>query len=291
MNEEKYLFRSFICIYRKKDLSLRLNFIVKLLMNNITSMKKLFLLFAFCSVAVLQAIAAPIQANQWNVLKFRASLSNDEVEAIIFEYTMLGDTTINDTTYTKIMERETLTSKRKRYVAAIRQEQDKVYVNYDNIEYLLYDFNAKVGDEIIAFGGLDHPTTLCKNTVTDVHITENGQRILTVRIIEVGDDDKEFQEEAQWIEGIGSSHGLLHTGVAYCCGFSHYLQCAYSGDEQIYERTDDSFAQFGCEYNSTTALPNVSTDTETTATKTVHNGQILIHRNKKVYNMMGIEIK
>ena len=216
-------------------------------------MKKISLLLVICCSAFVQAIAVPIGANQWNVLKFHAYLGLDKEDAVIYEYTLIGDTTINNISYAKVMERETLTSDSPKYAAAIRQEENKVYVCYDDKEYLLYDFGAKAGDEIMVWGGLDHPTTLCKNRVKDVQTTEDGKRILTIEIADdIPDvtDEEQFRETAQWIEGIGSTHGLLHTGITYPGGSFHYLQCAYSNGVQVYERKDDYFAQFGCEYNS-----------------------------------------
>lgn len=194
-----------------------------------------------------------IQANQWNVLEFRAIGFGGKEEAVIYEFTLSSDTIINDVTYTKVMQRATLTSDAPKYAAAIRQEGNKVYVCHDSKEYLLYDFGAKVGDEIMIWGGLDHPTTLCKNEVKDVQTTDDGKRILTIGIADdIPDvsDEEQFRETAQWIEGIGSTNGLLHTGVTYPGGSSHYLQCAYSDGVQVYERTGDTFAEYGCEYNS-----------------------------------------
>lgn len=151
------------------------------------------------------------------------------------------------------MQRATLTSDGLKY-AAIRQEEDKVYVCYDGKEYLLYDFGAKAGDERMVWGGLDHPATLCKNRVKDVQTTEDGKRVLTIEIADnIPDvtDEEQFRETVQWIEGIGSTHGLLYTGVTYPGGSYHCLQCAYSDGVQVYESNkDDYFAQFGCEYNS-----------------------------------------
>lgn len=194
-----------------------------------------------------------IQANQWNVLEFRAIGFGGKEEAVIYEFTLSSDTIINNVTYTKVMQQATLISDAPKYAAAIRQDGDKVFVCHDRKEYLLYDFGAKVGDEIMVWGGLDHPTTLCKNRVKGVQTTEDGKRILTIEIadyISDASDEEHFRETAQWIEGIGSTNGLLYTGVTYPGGSFHYLQCAYSNGVQVYERKDDYFAQFGCEYNS-----------------------------------------
>lgn len=185
-----------------------------------------------------------IQANQWNVLEIQAYIDR----LVISEFTLSSDTIINNVTYTKVMQRATLTSDAPTYAAAIRQEDDKVFVCYDSKEYLLYDFGAKAGDEILVWGGLDHPTTLCKNIVKDVQTTADGKRVLSVEIKH--NTETELKDEAQWIEGIGSTHGLLYTGVTYTGGPFHYLQCAYTNGTQVYERTGDTFAEYGCEYNS-----------------------------------------
>lgn len=216
-------------------------------------MKRISLLFAICSTAFVQAIALSMGVNQWNVLEFHAIGFGGKEEAVIYEFTLSSDTIINDVTYTKVMQRATLTSDAPKYAAAIRQEGDKVFVCHDSKEYLLYDFGAKAGDEIMVWGGLDHPTTLCKNRVKGVQTTEDGKRILTVEIADCipdASDEEQFRETAQWIVGIGSTNGLLHTGVTYPGGSSHSLQCAYSNGVQVYKREDDYFAQFGCEYNS-----------------------------------------
>lgn len=210
-------------------------------------MKKLNLLVFLCIIMnsyCVHITAAPISANQWNVLEIQAYIDR----LVIYEFTLSSDTIINNVTYTKVMQRATLTSDAPTYAAAIRQENDKVFVCHDSKEYLLYDFGAKAGDEILVWGGLDHPTTLCKNIVKDVQTTADGKRVLSVEIKH--NKETELKDEAQWIEGIGSTHGLLYTGVTYTGGPFHYLQCAYTNGTQVYERTGDTFAEYGCEYNS-----------------------------------------
>ncbi len=144
-------------------------------------MKRISLLFAICSTAFVQAIALSMGVNQWNVLEFRAIGFGGKEEAVIYEFTLSSDTIINDVTYTKVMQRATLASDAPKYAAAIRQEGDKVFVCHDSKEYLLYDLGAKAGDEIIVWGGLAHPTTLCKNRVKDVQTTEKRETYIDYR--------------------------------------------------------------------------------------------------------------
>ena len=225
-----------------------------------------------------------IQANQWNVLEFRAILGAEKEEAVIYEFTLSSDTIINNVTYTKLMQRATLTSDAPTYAAAIRQKNDKVFVCYDSKEYLLYDFGAKTGDEILIWGGLDHPTTLCKNIVKNVQTTADGKRILSVEISH--SEEPEFKDEAQWIEGVGSTHGLLHTGVTYTGGSFHYLQCAYTNGAQVYERTGDTFAEYGCEYNNLhSQLENNSVTPQ--AVKYLRNGQLFLQLGEQSYDVLG----
>ena len=253
-------------------------------------MKKTLLLLAFCGLTTLQAIAVPIEANQWNVLEFRAIGFDGKEEAVIYEFTLSADTIINNETYAKVMQRATLTSDAPKYAAAIRQEEDKVYVCHDNKEYLLYDFGAKAGDEIMVWGGLDHPTTLCKNRVKDVQTTDDGKRILTIGIADSDpdvSDEEQFRETAQWIEGIGSTNGLLHTGVTYPGGSSHYLQCAYYNGVQVYERKDDYYAQFGCEHNSNIGDNLESTRVTDSPIKYMKDGRLFLKVGDAVYDILG----
>lgn len=224
-----------------------------------------------------------ITANQWNVLEFRAILDAEE-ETVIYEFTLSSDTTINNVTYAKIMQRKTLTSDAPTYAAAIRQDGDKVFVCYDSKEYLLYDFGAKAGDEMFIWGGLHHPTTLCQNVVKDVQLTEDGKRVLSVEITD--DVNPDMQETAQWIEGIGSTNGLLYTGITYLGGLMHYLQCAYTNGVQVYERTNDTFAEYGCEYNSDhTGLDHTTTAPQ--AVKYLRNGQLFLQLGEQSYDALG----
>lgn len=221
-----------------------------------------------------------ITANQWNVLEIQAYIDR----LVISEFTLSSDTIINNVTYTKVMQRATLTSDAPTYAAAIRQEDDKVFVCYDSKEYLLYDFGAKAEDEILVWGGLDHPTTLCKNIVKDVQTTADGKRVLSVEIKH--NTEAELKDEAQWIEGIGSTHGLLYTGVTYTGGPFHYLQCAYTNGTQVYERTGDTFAEYGCEYNSDyTRLDNISAAPQTV--KYLRNGQLFLQLGEQFYDVLG----
>lgn len=253
-------------------------------------MKKLLLLLAFCSLTALQAIAVPIEANQWNVLKFRAIGFGGKEETVIYEFMLSSDTIINGVTYTKVMQRATLTSDAPQYAAAIRQDGNKVYVCHDSKEYLLYDFGAKVGDEIMVWGGLDHPTTLCKNKVKDVQTTDDGKRILTIGIADSDPDvsgEEQFRETAQWIEGIGSTNGLLHTSVTYPGGSFHFLQCAYSNGVQVYERKDDYYAQFGCEYNSNIGDNLESIRVTDSPVKYMKDGRLFLKVGDAVYDILG----
>ena len=255
-------------------------------------MKKFNLLLLLSIVIVsthyVHITAAPISANQWNVLEIQAYIDR----LVIYEFTLSSDTVINNIVYTKVMQRATLTADAPTYAAAIRQEDDKVFVCYDGKEYLLYDFGAKAGDEILIWGGVDHPTTLCKNIVKDVQVADDGKRILNTEIVDRTDvpEAAQLRETAQWIEGVGSTHGLLYTGVTYTGGSFHYLQCAYTNGAQVYKRTGDTFAEYGCEYNSDhTRMENTSAAPQ--AVKYLQNGQLMLQLGEQVYDVFGRPVR
>ncbi|MBQ5625620.1 MAG: leucine-rich repeat domain-containing protein, partial [Paludibacteraceae bacterium] len=74
-------------------------------------------------------------------------------------YRLGQDTIINQHTYTIVNRYSTMqgAKARKEYVAAVRFTDDKkVYIFYDNTEYLLYDFNVQEGDKIEVFAGINN---------------------------------------------------------------------------------------------------------------------------------------
>jgi hypothetical protein len=161
-------------------------------------------------------------------------------------------------------------------------------------EYLAYDFSAQVGDTLEVFSGLDtYSTYPC---VVDSVAIDPRTKLRTITLhqicrIDEGGIVEEFDDmQMTWIEGVGSPVGFLfsHLPCGYVGGPSYQLLCAYKGDELKY--TGPLYEEYGCEYNTATNVEDVTTPTSPFS-KTLHNGHLLILRDGKTYNIMGMEVK
>ena len=191
--------------------------------------------------------------DTWNILVKTGSV-HPPVEAT-YRYQLAQDTVIGDYTYTAVVSKainDALDAPR--YVAAVRFTDDrKVYIYYDNAEYLLYDFNVQEGDELEVFAGINNYTSEIKTykcTVTGIeqYACVGCPATITLEVHNHPDDFREFYRQTQWIERVGDINGFLN-GINHYVemdgGGSEYLLCAYiEGDELKY--TGDLYEEYGC---------------------------------------------
>ena len=81
--------------------------------------------------------------NQWNILSYSyLGAYNPLAGAITYKYVFGKDILINDKTYVELMRYSTTdTTEMGTYICALRfTENKKVYIHYDNAEYLLNHF-------------------------------------------------------------------------------------------------------------------------------------------------------
>lgn len=198
--------------------------------------------------------------DTWNVLelKYRYSSYTTKEDFETWRYYLAQDTIINNYTYTAVTRQTTkvpegvypFTIPEPKYVAAVRFTDDrKVYIYYDNTEYLLYDFNVQPGDELTVFAGINHYHSHHTNTiqVDEVFGTEIS---LSVFPDFYGDVRPTCFGVTKWVEGVGDLCGFI-TGAD--CGLSEYqtaLLCAYKDGNTEYTTEYEEYAEYGCEYNS-----------------------------------------
>ena len=198
--------------------------------------------------------------DTWNVLelKYRYSSYTTKEDFETWRYYLAQDTLINNYTYTAVTRQTTkvpegvypFTIPEPEYVAAVRFTDDrKVYIYYDNTEYLLYDFNVQPGDELTVFAGINHYHSHHTNTirVDEVFGTEIS---LSVFPDFSGDERPACFGVTKWVEGVGDLCGFI-TGAD--CGLSEYqtaLLCAYKDGNTEYTTEYEEYAEYGCEYNS-----------------------------------------
>ena len=237
--------------------------------------------------------------DTWNVFVKNGSVYPPHEET--YRYQLAQDTVIGEHTYTAVVSKainDALDAPH--YVAAVRFTDDrKVYIYYDNAEYLLYDFNVQEGDELEVFAGINNYTSDIKTykcTVTSIeqYACVGCPAAITLEVHNHPNDFREFYRQTQWIEGVGDINGFLNGLNGYINipgNAAEYLLCAYKGDELKY--TGPLYEKYGCEYNegdTINAVENVSPSIPS-AQKIIKDGQVLILRNGKTYTMQGQEVK
>ena len=196
--------------------------------------------------------------NTWNTIDFDGMRFEETAET--WQYKLANDTIINNQKYTIVNRYWTADrNNTKQYVAAVRFTDDrKVYIYYDNAEYLLYDFNVQEGDELEVFAGINNYTSEIKTykcTVTGVeqYACVGCPAAITLEVHNHPNDFREFYRQTQWIEGVGDINGFLN-GINHYVevdgGYTYCLLCAYHDEEQVYTTDNEKLASYNCEYNA-----------------------------------------
>ena len=184
------------------------------------------------------------------------------------------------------------------YIGAMRFAEDKkVFVYYDNNEYLLYDFNVQIGDTLNIFGGIEYyiDNKTLPHIVVNIDTLDDGRiKIISDAILqeEINGIIHEEKRQKIWIEGIGSLDGIVYNTATTMYGSGKkVLLCAYHNNDCCYTTDYTSYASLGCVYNDSffTATEEVNSYAPS-AQKIMYNGQLLILRDGKTYNVMGVEV-
>ncbi|MBS2101017.1 T9SS type A sorting domain-containing protein [Carboxylicivirga linearis] len=201
-----------------------------------------------------------------------------------------NDTVLNDTTY------QVITTDSWGTMGAIRQDSCLVYYkpmenNTFQNEFVLYDFGITESFTIQMYN-LEDPLTFYVQEIDSVEI--NGTKHKRIRF----QNDDYLTIGQYWIEGIGSSGGLLkpfyYTEIPTCencCGVEENLVCLTVNDELIYISENYS----DCD-NLITSINNNATEETLQYFHDNNSLQItaknnLIINSIKVYNSQGILIQ
>ena len=188
----------------------------------------------------------PSLCDEWNILEI-SNLTCGGCEAYrTFTSQLTTDTVINEIVYTRLIEDGT-------YRGALRENQNIYYIPAGSThEYLLYAFNARVGDVLsnlwIGRMGSDNPDGW---TMTVLEKLETNPRtiILSTGYTHPEEGLEAFPLYITWIEGVGLSNGPVggKRYDSYADSRAHVVLCAYKNGEQVY--TSATGEQYGCEYN------------------------------------------
>ena len=188
----------------------------------------------------------PSLCDEWNVLHEPFSCVGIYCRLQTLIYRLTTDTLIQDVNYVKLMEQE---GPYTHFKGAMREgtNRDIYYIPADSThEYLLYAFNAQVGDTLsnLWVGG-------CGRDYQGVvqAISNGSPRIFTIGV-KFGDESDDYLYPIRWIEGVGSPETPMGMAVVPDVPADigvYTLLCAYKNGEQVYSSSKSE--RYGCEFN------------------------------------------
>ena len=192
----------------------------------------------------------PSLCDEWNVLEISNVTCGYCEEYRTYNFHLTTDTVIGGLLYSQLI-------KDGAYKGALREGNNRdIYCVPAGCsqEYLLYAFNAQVGDSLknIWVGGYSSWIPDVRSViVSEIKQTTPRTIELEVHYYEAPDAYEESIRNLTWIEGIGMPSGPMgaECSVFNGCADSKakLLLCAYKNGEQVY--VSDWGEQYGCEYN------------------------------------------
>lgn len=168
-----------------------------------------------------------------------------------------GDTLIDTKNYHKISKLTEISSWDPfptTHIASVREEDSLWWFikSGDTIEYLLYDFSVTIGETISIFNPWIFEQSVLVVTSLD-SILIQGQYRKRINLL------NPLNEIEFWIEGIGSSNGIIYSGQA-TWDEGHLLMCFHENDTLAYinpEFNDCNYTTTGIDDNKTIVSANV----------------------------------
>ena len=204
-------------------------------------MKQLYFFISFLFVTQISTSQSLIDTTKlWNEVE---CFSGPFVACQTKSYKFQGDTVINSYQYKKLFFTLDTLLMNWSLTGAIREVGQKVYYNnFNNADYLLYDFAANVGDTI-------EPISFClsnyliADSVDTVIVNGSPRRRLIFNFMPCL-----YTEE--WIEGMGSTHGIVNRLIVYGdlpADYGTELLCFWQNDtiNWINQSYNDCYVTFG----------------------------------------------
>lgn len=195
----------------------------------------------------------PSLCDEWSILSVFSDLGPERTVYQTFHYRLTVDTIIEGQRYFQLEEEG-------KYIGAMREgnDADIYYIPAGSThEYLIYAFNAKVGDKLdnLWFGGnLDDSYYIENAEIADIESSYPKRYVVNIdykhMYNEYNDTSDIIHRHLIWIEGVGFENG---GPAGYDCidcvgGAGLVILCANKDGEQIY--TSEYGDEYGCEYNS-----------------------------------------
>ena len=204
-------------------------------------------------------------------------------------YKMGDDTIVDNLVYKKVMATDyfesdtTLTNYELRFI--VREDSNIVYVRiynnfYDQLsdEFIAYNFNLNTGDTItlpVVIGGqINLENNLYRVDSVD-NVLINSTSLKRIYIY-----NTMFDITEEWIEGIGSSHGLFESGFKIDWGGSR-LGCVWQSGDLLYG-SGDCLIYYG--------IDDVLTNEEIKLYPTIVKDNVCIETRLENYNIIIYDI-
>ena len=195
-----------------------------------------------------QTLLLPSLCDEWNILGVAFPDGYDRYST--FTQRLSIDTVIGGLQYVSLEQNGA-------YKGALREgtNRDIYYIPAGSThEYLLYAFNAEVGDRLsnLWYGGR---AEWCPNgyNATVRSISEGTPRVFTIEV-EYTNSDSEGEHiipyDVYWTEGVGLEDGPVGQDCPgpLCAGdYGQHILCAYENGQKIFE--SEYVEQFGCVFN------------------------------------------
>ena len=220
------------------------------------------------------------EGNEWHTLFWSMS----PLYKHNYVFSCSGDTLVDNVRYVKLMN--TVDGNKPYLFTLLREEDGKVWALYflnDPEEFLLYDFTAKVGDNLIVgeFG---------TNYIVDSISTEQIGGLDRKKLwLATNDYLGNPQVRETWIEGIGSNLGMPWSGWGVgVYDFYSRLLCFHQDGELIWQNPQYD----GCTY---TAVEEIQGNETVSIYPNPTNGIVNVEGHEiievKVYNALGHLVK
>ena len=172
------------------------------------------------------------EGNSWNVLAVEYIPGNPYYDTTFHTvtYRIFSDTVINSVAYNNIMSSTEKNPANWKHEGYIREDVNtRVWMREtaNGEDYLLYDFTAVVGEELLI--GLNQPVPLTVDSISEVEL----DGIIRLKFWLSYNNYHET-----WISGIGSNKGICFSGSANITGGWYWLLCMSDLNGPVYSNPD-----------------------------------------------------
>ncbi|MDA3821624.1 MAG: T9SS type A sorting domain-containing protein, partial [Bacteroidales bacterium] len=139
------------------------------------------------------------------------------------------------------------------YLCAVREYDHKwVFIpEAQNTEYILYDFDVEIGDTVIVNNPWESETELIVFRIDSTLLLNKYHKTIDLGHWDGPSGEASITEN--WIEGIGSTKGLIYSGI-YVFDYAHSLICFHENDTLVYMNSPDN----SCGYIHISSRPNTN---------------------------------